>query len=82
MLQHPVLQQFVSASFPTKAMVKAHHMTDWVKTHRVCFFSFSLFCKLAMLVFLSAEFFLPSESRLGGGYLVCRVETTVDVSCH
>ena len=41
MLQHPVLWQFVSAPFPTKAVVKSAHMISWVMKQRVCFFVFS-----------------------------------------
>lgn len=34
-LQHPVLWQFVSAPFPTKAVVKSAHMISWVMKQRV-----------------------------------------------
>lgn len=40
MLQHPVLWQFVSAPFPTRAVVKSGHMISRVMKHSACFFVF------------------------------------------
>lgn len=41
MLQHPVLWPFVSAPFPTKAVVKSHRMISWPMKQSICFFVFS-----------------------------------------
>lgn len=40
MLQHPVLWQFVSAPFPTRAVVKSRHTISWVMKQSVRFFGY------------------------------------------
>lgn len=52
MLRHPVLWQFVSAPFPTKAVVKSHHMISRGE--------------LVMLAFLPAESVLGAATEFGG----------------
>lgn len=72
MLRHPVLWQFVSAPFPTEAVVKSHHMISWVMKQSICFIVFSLLGKQVMLAFL------PAESEVRGSLLVCQVQALVE----
>lgn len=71
MLRHPVLWQFVSAPFPTEAVVKSHHMLSWVMKQNICFIVFSLWGKQVTLAFL------PPVSEVRGSSSVCQVQALV-----